>query len=121
MSVHSCFPKHPIVNVGCLMCRLMSLLSRITAMTSPRLLALLLLNLVCGLQVSLSDLLEDNKIPPSLCTGHPGIPGSSGVHGTPGHPGRDGRDGRDAAPAEKGEKGDRGQQGEPCVQYHLCY
>ncbi|XP_056466429.1 complement C1q tumor necrosis factor-related protein 5 isoform X1 [Gadus chalcogrammus] len=85
---------------------------RITAMTSPRLLALLLLNLVCGLQVSLSDLLEDNKIPPSLCTGHPGIPGSSGVHGTPGHPGRDGRDGRDAAPAEKGEKGDRGQQGE---------
>ncbi|XP_049582851.1 complement C1q tumor necrosis factor-related protein 5 [Syngnathus scovelli] len=64
------------------------------------------------LQVRLSTLLEDNKIPPSLCTGHPGIPGSPGVHGTPGLPGRDGRDGRDSAPGEKGEKGDLGASGE---------
>ncbi|XP_056139487.1 complement C1q tumor necrosis factor-related protein 5 [Lampris incognitus] len=59
-----------------------------------------------------SHQIDDNKIPPSLCTGHPGIPGSPGVHGSPGQPGRDGRDGRDAAPGEKGEKGDRGDSGE---------
>ncbi|CAL8361304.1 unnamed protein product [Merluccius merluccius] len=73
---------------------------------------LLLLYLLCGLHVNLSDLLGDNKIPPSLCTGQPGIPGSPGVHGNPGQPGRDGRDGRDAAPADRGEKGERGQEGE---------
>ena len=78
-------------------------------MTSLRLLPLL--NTLLILQVHLSNQLEDNKIPPSLCTGHPGIPGSPGVHGSPGQPGRDGRDGRDAAPGEKGEKGDRGDQG----------
>ncbi|KAG7282489.1 hypothetical protein CRUP_020204 [Coryphaenoides rupestris] len=81
-------------------------------MPSPGFPALLLLCLVCGLQVDLSDLLDDNKIPPSLCTGQPGIPGSPGVHGNAGPPGRDGRDGRDAAPAERGERGERGQQGE---------
>ncbi len=78
-------------------------------MTSLRLLPLLHSLLV--LQVHLSNQLEDNKIPPSLCTGHPGIPGSPGGHGSPGQPGRDGRDGRDAAPGEKGEKGDRGDSG----------
>ncbi|XP_077467489.1 complement C1q tumor necrosis factor-related protein 5 [Stigmatopora argus] len=56
--------------------------------------------------------LEDNKIPPSLCQGHPGVPGSHGVHGNPGQPGRDGRDGRDSAPGEKGQKGDVGESGE---------
>ncbi len=85
------------------------LLSRNTAMTSLRLLSLLHSLLI--LQVHLSNQLEDNKIPPSLCTGHPGIPGSPGGHGSPGQPGRDGRDGRDAAPGEKGEKGERGDQG----------
>ncbi|XP_032359071.1 complement C1q tumor necrosis factor-related protein 5 [Etheostoma spectabile] len=64
------------------------------------------------LQVHLSNQLEDNKIPPSLCTGHPGIPGSPGAHGSPGQPGRDGRDGRDAAAGEKGQKGDMGYPGE---------
>lgn len=78
-------------------------------MTSLRLLSLFPSLLV--LQVHLSNQLEDNKIPPSLCTGHPGIPGSPGVHGSPGQPGRDGRDGRDAAPGEKGDKGERGGPG----------
>ncbi|XP_012723495.2 complement C1q tumor necrosis factor-related protein 5 [Fundulus heteroclitus] len=67
------------------------------------------------LQVCFSSQLEDNKIPPSLCTGHPGIPGSPGINGGPGQPGRDGRDGRDAAPGEKGQKGDRGDPGETGV------
>uniref|UniRef100_A0A3Q0QZH6 C1q and TNF related 5 n=1 Tax=Amphilophus citrinellus TaxID=61819 RepID=A0A3Q0QZH6_AMPCI len=67
------------------------------------------------LHVYLSNQLDDNKIPPSLCNGHPGIPGSPGVHGSPGQPGRDGRDGRDAAPGEKGEKGERGAPGETGV------
>ncbi|XP_017288854.1 complement C1q tumor necrosis factor-related protein 5 [Kryptolebias marmoratus] len=80
------------------------------AMTSVRLFPLFQSLVV--LQVHLSSQLEDNKIPPSLCTGHPGIPGSPGVHGSPGQPGRDGRDGRDAAPGEKGQKGDRGESGE---------
>lgn len=84
-------------------------LSLETAMTSLRLLSLFPSLLV--LQVHLSNQLEDNKIPPSLCTGHPGIPGSPGVHGSPGQPGRDGRDGRDAAPGEKGERGERGAPG----------
>ncbi|XP_070685314.1 complement C1q tumor necrosis factor-related protein 5 isoform X1 [Pempheris klunzingeri] len=84
--------------------------SRGTAMTLLRLLPLL--NSLLVLQVHLSNQLEDNKIPPSLCTGHPGIPGSPGANGSPGQPGRDGRDGRDAAPGEKGEKGDRGSPGE---------
>jgi len=94
-------------------------------MPSPGFPALLLLCLLCGLPVDLSDLLDDNKIPPGLCTGQPGIPGSPGVHGNSGSPGRDGRDGRDAAPAERGEKGERGQQGgnisvfsSICVQNH---
>lgn len=82
-------------------------------MTSLRLLPLL--HSILVLQVQLSSPLEDNKIPPSLCTGHPGIPGSPGAHGGPGQPGRDGRDGRDAAPGEKGEKGDRGDTGETGV------
>uniref|UniRef100_A0A4W6CUE3 C1q and TNF related 5 n=2 Tax=Lates calcarifer TaxID=8187 RepID=A0A4W6CUE3_LATCA len=86
---------------------------RDTAMTSLRLLPVLHSLLV--LQVHLSNQLEDNKIPPSLCTGHPGIPGSPGAHGSPGQPGRDGRDGRDAAPGEKGQKGDRGDTGETGV------
>ncbi|KAI3354298.1 hypothetical protein L3Q82_018830, partial [Scortum barcoo] len=81
-----------------------------TAMTSLRLLSLLHSLLV--LQVHLSNQLEDNKIPASLCIGHPGIPGSPGGHGSPGQPGRDGRDGRDAAPGEKGDKGDRGESGQ---------
>ncbi|XP_078786191.1 complement C1q tumor necrosis factor-related protein 5 isoform X1 [Oryzias latipes] len=72
----------------------------------------LLLQSLLILQVHFSKQLEDNQIPPSLCTGHPGIPGSPGVHGSPGQPGRDGRDGRDAAPGEKGEKGDKGGSGE---------
>ncbi|KAM3875507.1 complement C1q tumor necrosis factor-related protein 5 [Diretmus argenteus] len=79
-------------------------------MTSLRLLPLL--HFLFVLHINFSNPLEDNKIPPSLCTGHPGIPGSPGVHGTPGQPGRDGRDGRDSAPGEKGEKGDRGDPGE---------
>ncbi|XP_057695087.1 complement C1q tumor necrosis factor-related protein 5 [Corythoichthys intestinalis] len=79
-------------------------------MTTLKLLSFLLVLLV--LQVRLSAPIEDNKIPPSLCTGHPGIPGSPGVHGSPGQPGRDGRDGRDSAPGEKGEKGDMGTPGE---------
>lgn len=70
------------------------------------------------LQVHLSSQLEDNKIPPSLCTGHPGIPGSPGVHGSPGQPGRDGRDGRDAPLGEKGQKGD---SGDPGAQFVLKY
>lgn len=90
-------------------------------MTSPGYQALLLLFLVCGLQVDLSDLLDDNKIPPSLCTGQPGIPGTPGVHGNSGQPGRDGRDGRDAAPADRGEKGEKGQQGDPFVRSHQQY
>ncbi|XP_069004143.1 complement C1q tumor necrosis factor-related protein 5 isoform X1 [Embiotoca jacksoni] len=84
-----------------------------TAMTSLRLLSLSHSLLV--LLVHLSNQLEDNKIPPSLCTGQPGIPGSPGVHGGPGQPGRDGRDGRDAAPGEKGTKGDTGDSGETGV------
>ncbi|XP_036380969.1 complement C1q tumor necrosis factor-related protein 5-like [Megalops cyprinoides] len=64
------------------------------------------------LLISLSNQLEDNKIP-SLCSGQPGIPGAPGAHGSPGQPGRDGRDGRDAMPAEKGEKGLRGEPGVP--------
>lgn len=82
-------------------------------MTSLRL--LLLLYSLFILQVHFSNELDDNKIPASLCTGHPGIPGSPGVHGSPGQPGRDGRDGRDAAPGEKGQKGDRGDPGETGV------
>lgn len=82
-------------------------------MTSPRLLPLLHSLLV--FHVHLSSQLEDNKIPASLCTGHPGIPGSPGAHGSAGQPGRDGRDGRDAAPGEKGEKGDRGLPGDLCA------
>ncbi|XP_062329709.1 complement C1q tumor necrosis factor-related protein 5 [Osmerus eperlanus] len=78
-------------------------------MTLPQ---LWLVPLLLVLQIHLSDQLEDNKIPPSLCSGQPGIPGSPGVHGNPGSPGRDGRDGRDAAPGEKGERGDRGYSGE---------
>lgn len=74
-----------------------------------------LLHSLLVLQVHLSNQLEDNKIPPSLCTGHPGTPGSPGIHGSPGQPGRDGRDGRDAAPGEKGQKGDRGEAGETGV------
>lgn len=85
-------------------------LSRDTAMTSLGLSPLLLRSLLI-LHVHLSSQLEDNKIPPSLCTGHPGIPGSPGVHGSPGQPGRDGRDGRDAAPGERGDKGGRGDSG----------
>ncbi|XP_008423860.1 complement C1q tumor necrosis factor-related protein 5 [Poecilia reticulata] len=80
--------------------------------------SLSLFPLLCSiivLQVCFSSQLEDNKIPPSLCTGHPGIPGSPGNHGNPGQPGRDGRDGRDAAPGEKGEKGDGGYPGETGV------
>ncbi|KAG7221063.1 hypothetical protein INR49_017692 [Caranx melampygus] len=84
--------------------------SRDTAMASLSLLPLLHSLLI--LQVQLSNQLEDNKIPPSLCTGQPGIPGSPGVHGSPGQPGRDGRDGRDAAPGSKGEKGSWGEPGE---------
>uniref|UniRef100_A0AAY5KU07 Otolin-1 n=1 Tax=Esox lucius TaxID=8010 RepID=A0AAY5KU07_ESOLU len=64
------------------------------------------------LLVHYSHQLDDNKIPPSLCTGHPGIPGTPGMHGGAGQPGRDGRDGRDALPGEKGEKGDIGDPGE---------
>ncbi|KAM9801475.1 complement C1q tumor necrosis factor-related protein 5 [Neosynchiropus ocellatus] len=75
----------------------------------------LLLLAILILQVNPSCPLEDNKIPASLCTGHPGIPGSPGAHGNPGQPGRDGRDGRDAAPGEKGEKGERGDSGESGV------
>lgn len=82
-------------------------------MTSPRLLPLLQSLLL--LHIHLSSQLEDNKIPPSLCTGHPGIPGSSGLNGSPGQPGRDGRDGRDAPPGEKGHKGDRGDPGDVSV------
>lgn len=78
-------------------------------MTSLRLVPLLHSLLI--LQVHVSNQLEDNKIPPSLCTGQPGIPGTPGGHGSPGQPGRDGRDGRDSAPGEKGEKGDRGDTG----------
>lgn len=63
------------------------------------------------LLVNFTNQLEDNKIPPSLCTGHPGIPGTPGLHGGAGQPGRDGRDGRDSVPGEKGEKGDRGETG----------
>lgn len=85
-------------------------------MTSLRLLSSLYLLLT--LHVHLSGQLEDNKIPPSLCTGQPGIPGSPGVHGSTGQPGRDGRDGRDAAPGEKGEKGDRGDKG--ALFFFLC-
>lgn len=85
-------------------------LSSDTAMTSLKLLSLFHSLLV--LQVHVSDQLDDNKIPPSLCTGHPGIPGSPGAHGSPGQPGRDGRDGRDAAPGEPGQKGDRGDPGD---------
>lgn len=88
-------------------------------MTSPRLLPLLHSLLV--LQVHLSSQLEDNKIPPSLCTGHPGIPGSPGTHGSPGQPGRDGRDGRDAAPGEKGQKGDSGDTGALCDSFICKY
>ncbi|KAE8295339.1 Complement C1q tumor necrosis factor-related protein 5 Precursor [Larimichthys crocea] len=84
-----------------------------TAMTSLRLVPLLHSLLI--LQAHVSNQLEDNKIPPSLCTGQPGIPGTPGGHGSPGQPGRDGRDGRDAAPGEKGEKGDRGDTGETGV------
>ncbi|XP_035478820.1 complement C1q tumor necrosis factor-related protein 5 [Scophthalmus maximus] len=83
-------------------------------MTSLGLSPLLLRSLLI-LHVHLSSQLEDNKIPPSLCTGHPGIPGSPGVHGSPGQPGRDGRDGRDAAPGERGDKGGRGDSGETGV------
>ncbi|XP_071215589.1 complement C1q tumor necrosis factor-related protein 5-like isoform X1 [Salvelinus alpinus] len=78
-------------------------------MTSLQLWSLLLLPF---LLVNFSSQLDDNKIPPSLCTGHPGIPGTPGVHGSAGQPGRDGRDGRDSVPGEKGEKGDRGETGE---------
>lgn len=85
-------------------------LSPDTAMTSLRLLPLLH-SLLLLLQVHFSNQLEDNKIPPSLCTGHPGIPGTPGAHGGAGQPGRDGRDGRDAAPGEKGHKGDAGDPG----------
>uniref|UniRef100_G3P2U4 C1q and TNF related 5 n=1 Tax=Gasterosteus aculeatus TaxID=69293 RepID=G3P2U4_GASAC len=63
------------------------------------------------LHVHLSSQLDDNKIPPGLCSGLPGIPGSPGAHGGVGQPGRDGRDGRDAAPGEKGHKGDAGDPG----------
>ncbi|XP_074498091.1 complement C1q tumor necrosis factor-related protein 5 [Sebastes fasciatus] len=86
-----------------------------TAMTSLRLLPLLHSLLLLLLQVHFSNQLEDNKIPPSLCTGHPGIPGTPGAHGGAGQPGRDGRDGRDAAPGEKGHKGDAGDPGETGV------
>ncbi|KAK1899398.1 Complement C1q tumor necrosis factor-related protein 5 [Dissostichus eleginoides] len=82
-------------------------------MSSLRLLPLL--HSLLLLQVHLSDQLEDNKIPPSLCTGHPGIPGSAGAHGGPGQPGRDGRDGRDAAAGEKGLIGETGDPGETGV------
>lgn len=79
-------------------------------MTSLQLWPLLLL-LLPVLLVNFSSQLDDNKIPPSLCTGHPGIPGTPGVHGSAGQPGRDGRDGRDSAPGEKGEKGVGGEPG----------
>lgn len=88
-------------------CNLFLSRSLTSAMDSLR----LLLQSLLILQVHFSKQLEDNQIPPSLCTGHPGIPGSPGVHGSPGQPGRDGRDGRDAAPGEKGEKGDKGGSG----------
>ncbi|KAM6959266.1 complement C1q tumor necrosis factor-related protein 5 [Aplochiton taeniatus] len=68
--------------------------------------------IIVALVVKTASQLDDSKIPPSLCAGHPGIPGSPGVHGHPGQPGREGRDGRDAPPSEKGEKGDQGDQGE---------
>lgn len=92
-------------------------------MASLRLLPLLHSLLV--LQLHVSSQLEDNKIPPSLCTGHPGTPGTPGVHGSPGQPGRDGRDGRDAAPGEMGMKGDRGESGTifylfKCTQDKTC-
>uniref|UniRef100_A0A672II03 C1q and TNF related 5 n=1 Tax=Salarias fasciatus TaxID=181472 RepID=A0A672II03_SALFA len=93
-------------------------------MALPPLLPSLLLFLLF-LLIQVSTQLEDNKIPPSLCTGHPGIPGAPGGHGSPGQPGRDGRDGRDAAPGRKerrasetgvrgftGDRGDRGEKGE---------
>lgn len=83
------------------------------AMTSLWLLRSLFL-----LHVHLSSQLDDNKIPPGLCSGLPGIPGSPGAHGGVGQPGRDGRDGRDAAPGEKGHKGDAGDPGF-CVSF-LC-
>ncbi|TNN75532.1 Complement C1q tumor necrosis factor-related protein 5 [Liparis tanakae] len=78
-----------------------------TSLLHPLLFFLLIL-----LQVHLSNQSEDNLIPPSLCTGHPGTPGSSGAPGGPGLPGRDGRDGRDAAAGEAGPKGDAGNPGE---------
>ncbi|KAL6116160.1 c1qtnf5 [Pungitius sinensis] len=74
--------------------------------------SLWLLHSLFLLHVHLSSQLDDNKIPPSLCSGLPGIPGSPGAHGGVGQPGRDGRDGRDAAPGEKGHKGDAGAPGE---------
>lgn len=73
------------------------------------------------LLVNFSNQLEDNKIPPSLCTGHPGIPGTPGLHGGAGQPGRDGRDGRDSAPGEKGEKGVGGEPGTVTSGHHTFY
>lgn len=98
---------------------LIPLCSLRTAMSSPRRLLPLLQSLLV-LQVHLSNQLEDNKIPPSLCTGQPGIPGSPGLHGSPGQPGRDGRDGRDAPMGEKGEKGDRGDSGDVSIHECVC-
>ncbi|KAL7831774.1 hypothetical protein AOLI_G00293220 [Acnodon oligacanthus] len=87
-------------------------LNRLKAMTPLQSWPLVLLLV---LLVHYSNPLDDNKIPPSLCTGSPGIPGSPGLHGSPGQPGRDGRDGRDAQPGEKGERGDRGEPGQPGI------